>query len=101
MIGEFDESKTHCALEDAMDQAIGEDNKLVPVVALTFCCSVQRFLLRDGVEDFFDKFQKKYDHLNLIGFFTAGEIGGRKNTPCSLNNITSVGFVLFDKLQVE
>jgi hypothetical protein len=101
IIGTYNQKKTVGALERSITQALADNNLSSPVVALSFCCSVQRFLLRDKIRSYFTTVKQKYPDLGLFGYFTAGEIGGKKNLPSTYNNITSVSLVIFDKLLVE
>ncbi|MFP4115659.1 MAG: FIST N-terminal domain-containing protein [Candidatus Aenigmatarchaeota archaeon] len=100
MISSFNAEKTVNALKKSINNAV-EDRNFDPALVLFSTCGIRRILLEEDVEKAIDKVKQSYPEVPFFGFYTAGEIGGRRNQPAQYNNITATNLVISDKLQTE
>ena len=99
-IGLYDEEKSINATKECLDGAIKGYEGSNIVVALIFSCAGRRYMLGEKVNLDIEKAKEITGEAPFIGFYSNGEIGGRRNSISRYNNFTVTTLMLFDKLQV-
>jgi len=102
VIGKYNEDKCINNIKEGILEIIKEREKKKITFCLVFDCSVRRLLLKNKVEkEVENALSILRDDEILIGFYTMGEIGNKKNTPSRYNNITATVLCVFDTLSIE
>ncbi|MFP4116768.1 MAG: FIST signal transduction protein, partial [Candidatus Aenigmatarchaeota archaeon] len=99
-IAGVDGEKTINALKGSVDEAL-EGRDFEPALILLSTCAMRRLLLQDKISEPVKRLEESYPSTPFFGFYTAGEIGGKRNEQAKFNNITSTNLVISDKLQTE
>ncbi len=100
-ISKYDEAKSLKAMKNVISQAkLGHENKKIGL-AFIFSCAGRKNILQDKVKDVIEEMKKAHGEFPFFGFYSNGEIGGKRNQPSQYNNFTVTSLVLFDSLQIE
>ena len=102
VIGKYNEEKCINGIKDGILEIIKDNKKANISFCIVFDCSVRRLLLKDKVKK---EIENALNVLGkdeiLVGFYTMGEIGSKKNAPARYNNITATILCVFDSLHID